>query len=145
MISNIKNRDNSYYEASLIMTGLSNELIVEEIIKKYESYLDKNNIHEKERFSKDLSKEINISRKYLKYRESLKFSMRDDPTLKKMNIFIDDLANETFMSYVRLSRNELAHPSVIRTDRITNLMIYISFIKYCDIQYKFINYFLENN
>jgi hypothetical protein len=130
------------FDASLIMVGLSNEVLVEILIKEYISYLDKTNTPEKLIFERKIETERTISGKYRIYREHLKdSSMRRDSDLKNLNIHLDVLANETYLSYLRLTRNELAHPANIKTDRITSLMIFISLIKYCERQYKFINYY----
>ena len=67
--------------------------------------------------------------------------MKRDQDLRKLNIHFDALANDTHLSYLRLTRNELAHPTSIKTDWITSLMIFISLNKYCERQYKLINYF----
>jgi len=133
---------NAYcYESALIMIGLANEFLVETIISTYINYLKIKNQKELNNFKKQLGKSKKISRKYLKYRESLKNSMSMDADLKNLSMYLDTLANETFMSYMRLTRNELAHPSGIKTDRITTLMIFVAFIKYCERQYIFINYY----
>lgn len=130
------------FDASLIMVGLANEALIEVLINEYVRYLDKNNTAEKSIFENKIASERTISGKYRIYREHLKdISMKSDSDLKTLNIHLDALANETYLSYLRLTRNELAHPVSIKTDRITSLMIFISLIKYCEKQYKFINYF----
>lgn len=135
---------NAYcYEAALIMIGLANEFIVETLVKSYTNYLTNKNSGELSNFQTAISRCTKISEKYLKYRESLKVSMGTDTDLKKLSIHLDVLANETFMSYMRLTRNELAHPAAVKTDRITTLMVFTSLIKYCERQYMFIDYFLK--
>ena len=132
------------YDSSLIMVGLANEVLVEILIKEYTGYLGKANISEKSVFEGKTESERTISEKYRVYREHLKdISMKSDKELKKFNIHLDVLANETYLSYLRLTRNELAHPANIKIDRITSLMIFISLIKYCEKQYKFVNYYQE--
>lgn len=135
---------NSYcYEASLIMVGLSNEIIMEELINSYLDYLKRNNTSEENKLKKQIDGVQAISTKFSRYNESLGRSMFVDIKLKDLSKLVDKLANETFMSYVRLTRNELSHPNEIKTDRITTLMILVSFINYCERQYTFINYFKE--
>lgn len=130
------------YEASLIMVGLANEVIAESLITGYCDYLDNKHPGEKEHFEAIINAERSISRKYLKYRDHLKtFSMRRDSDLRSLNIHLDELANDTFLSYLRLTRNELAHPTALHIEKITALMIFISMIKYCERQYKFIRYY----
>lgn len=133
---------NSYcYEASLIMVGLSNEIIMEELINSYLGYLKRNDIAERDKLKKEIDNMQAISARYRKYSESLGRIMSRDKRLKELSKSIDKLANETFQSYVRLTRNELSHPNEVKTDRITALMILVSFINYCERQYDYINYF----
>lgn len=136
---------NSYcYEASLIMVGLANEFIMETLINNYLNYLSRNDSNEQQRLKNQLVRATAISIRYSKYLESLGRRMRNDTSLNNLSKYIDKLASETFMSYMRLTRNELSHPSEIKTDRITALMIFISFINYCERQYIFVNYFKNN-
>lgn len=131
------------YESSLIMVGLANEVIAESLMKNYCSYLDKKHPGERSRFEELINAGRCISNKYLKYRDHLKnFSMGRDRNLKSLNVYLDELANDTYLSYLRLTRNELAHPTALQIDKITALMIFISMIKYCERQYKFIDYYI---
>lgn len=131
------------FEASLIMVGLANEVIADSLMNNYCRYLDVKHPGERHNFESIINSESYVSRKYLKYRDHLKtFSMRRDTELKRLNIYLDELANETYLSFLRLTRNELAHPTELQVEKITALMIFISLIKYCERQYKFINYFI---
>lgn len=87
----------------------------------------------------------NISQKFSAYLKSLKRQKGNDETLNGLSRYLDSLATLTFQSYVRLTRNELAHPNELKTDRKTTLMIFISFVKYCNRQYKFINYYSQQS
>jgi hypothetical protein len=137
---------NSYcYEAALIMVGLANEFIIEEVIKNYIIYLDIKNKDEKIKFENSILKINKISQKYSKYLISVDNIKNKDKDLKEIQINLDKLATNTFMSYMRLTRNELSHPANLKTDRITTLMIFISFVSYCERQYKFINYYKSKN
>lgn len=137
---------NSYcYEAALIMVGLANEVIMNELINNYLEYLNIKKPNEKLKLEEKINSSRSISVKYSKYITSLKEEMRNDANLKELSKYLDQLANDTFMSYVRLTRNELSHPSEIKIDRITALMIFISFTNYCRRQYIFINYFKANS
>lgn len=57
-----------------------------------------------------------------------------------------ELANIRIASanFTRITRNGLAHPSDTKMERIEVLMIFISFIKYCEIQYGFIDYYINH-
>lgn len=130
------------YEASLIMVGLANEVIAELLITSYKFYLGQKFSDEISNFESMQASENTVSRKYLKYRDHLKnFSMKHDSDLRQLNMYLDELANETYLSYLRLTRNELAHPTSLQVDKITSLMVFISLTKYCERQYKFIHYF----
>ena len=132
------------YDSSLIMVGLANEVIADSLIKNYYNYLDMKHPGEKVKFVSMINTERLVSRKYIKYRDHLKsFSMKNDSDLKSLNIYLDELANDTYMSYLRLTRNELAHPTALQIDKISALMVFISMIKYCERQYKFINYYIS--
>lgn len=136
---------NSYcYEAALIMIGLSSEVIIEELISNYLNYLNKHHTNEWKNLNNKINETRSISKKYLQYCNSLNKIMKSDGELNKFSKYIDKLASETFMSYVRLTRNELSHPNEIKIDRITSLMIFIAFIDYCERQYIFINYFKDH-
>jgi len=134
------------YEASLIMVGLANEVLIETLIKNYKVYLARMFSSEVVNFNTSIDSERSISRKYLKFRDHLKNkSMPNDRSLRGLNAYLDELANETYLSYLRLMRNELAHPTDLRIDKITSLMVFISLIKYCERQYKIINFFMASS
>lgn len=57
---------------------------------------------------------------------------------------VDKVAFQAYANFTRITRNELAHPSDTKMERIEVLMIFISFIKYCQIQYGFIDYFINH-
>lgn len=136
---------NSYcYEASLIMVGLANEVLLEIVIREYLEYIKKNNLPKYSSLSNTIKSQIKISLKYKEYLNSVKKQKDVDAGLKELSKFLDNLATEVFQTYVRLTRNDLSHPNELKVDRITCLMIFISFIKYCESQYKFLNYFKSN-
>lgn len=132
------------FEASLIMVGLSNEVIVESLIDSYINYLGVQFPEEKQNFKTKINKKYSISQKYLSYRKHLKtHSMKKDSELKSLRGIMDELASDTYFSFLRLTRNELAHPTELRIDRLSALMVFMSLTKYCQRQSKFIDYFLS--
>ena len=50
----------------------------------------------------------------------------------------------SYANFVRITRNQLAHPNDTSMERLEVLMIFISFVKYCETQYAFINFFKNN-
>lgn len=130
-------------EAAVIMLGISSEKIIDEQIKALLDYLCRN-------FTKDFSqmkKECNtfkyVSDKfkvYKKYFYRIK-SMISDHEFEKMLPQVDTVAFQVYTNFTRITRNELAHPSDTKMERIEVLMIFISYIKYCQIQYGFIDYY----
>lgn len=136
--------NNYCYESSLIMIGLANECIVEKLINNYIEYLKCNFNNECNMLKCKLEGKRSISTRYFSYKNNLKRIMKKDNKLASLSKYLDTLAIETYMTYMRLTRNELSHPNEIKIDKITALMIFISFIKYCEYQYIFINYFKEN-
>lgn len=57
---------------------------------------------------------------------------------------VDRVAFEVYANFTRITRNGLAHPSDTKMERIKVLMIFISFIKYCQIHYGFIDYYMNH-
>lgn len=126
------------YTSSLIMIGIASEEITNKLLDSYKCYLTKKD--PKKELLKGFEKKIRnkkISQQYSIYEKSIK----EDNDLKELNRDLDNIAKSVFYNYLRLTRNELAHPNQVRSDRITSLSIFISFINYCERQYKCINYF----
>lgn len=63
---------------------------------------------------------------------------------KKLLPEMDSVAKQVYTNFTRITRNSLAHPSDTKMERIEVLMIFISFIKYCETQYGFIDYFVNH-
>jgi len=60
-----------------------------------------------------------------------------DQVFKDMLPLVDRVAFQVYANFTRITRNELSHPSDTKMERIEVLMIFISFIKYCQTQYGF--------
>ena len=100
---------NAYcYEAALIMVGLANEVIMGNLISNYLDYLKRNDPTKETKLIIEIDSIKSISTKYLKYQTNLKESMKKDAKLRTLSKYLDQLANDTFMSYLRLTRNELS-------------------------------------
>lgn len=55
--------------------------------------------------------------------------------------FMDGVAIESYANFTRITRNDLAHPADTKMERIEVLMIFISFVKYFEVQYGFKDYY----
>lgn len=89
-------------------------------------------------------KASNKYRVYLEYYKKVKKTI-STPDMAQAKAQMDNSAQALYTNFTRITRNDLAHPSEVRMDRIETLMIFISFVKYCKTQYKFINYFNTNS
>lgn len=113
----------------MIMLGLSSEKIVDEQIDTLLGYLSRHFSNEHSQMQTELSSIRLASAKfncYKKYFEKIKNNVIDQGLI------------------TRITRNELAHPSDTKMERIEVLMIFISFIKYCQTQYGFIDYYINH-
>lgn len=130
-------------DASVIMLGLANETIMIQQINAISSFLGLINSSLKTEMNNRLDKEKSISGKYSIYQDYL-YKLKkehEDKEFKKLFSRNDKLSAKVYADFARISRNELSHPSQVKMERIEVLMILIAFIKYCEIQYEFINYF----
>ena len=138
-------------EASIIMLGLANEKIMKGQISSLLSFLKIHYNSEYQKMEKEIDKEINISNKYeiyTKYFNETKVKEKKNPKNNKKNFseitsLMDKLSSTLYANTVRITRNSMSHPNELKMERTEVLMLFISFIKYCEIQYEFINYFNE--
>jgi len=133
-------------EAAVIMLGLSSETIINEQLISLADYLKRYHSVEFEQMLVDRMKVKNASDKYNvfdKYFGLLKQKVSDQD-FKKITLQIDKVAQKVYLNFTRITRNGLAHPSDTRMDRIEVLMVFISFIKYCETQYALIDYFISH-
>lgn len=133
-------------EASVIMLGLASEKMIDEGINSLLEYLSR---HFSNIFSEMKHELANINKAsekfscYQKYFNKIKNSIIDSE-FKNMLPKVDKVAFQAYSNFTRITRNELTHPSDTKMERIEVLMIFISFIKYCQIQYGFIDYFINH-
>lgn len=129
--------------ASIIMLGLASERIILEKIESFIGYLSVNYEVEYLKVKEDLDKRRKISGKlecYEEHFERLK-SRIQDIEFKDMLPLLDSVSTKTYRNFVRITRNELVHPTEVKMERIEVLMIFISYVKYCKVQYGLIDYF----
>lgn len=133
-------------EAAVIMLGLSSEKIIDEQIDALLGYLSRNFNNECSQMQDEISSVRLASGKfgcYKKYFELIKNRV-SDKKFKDMLPLVDKVAFQAYANFTRITRNGLAHPSDTKMERTDVLMIFISFIKYCQIQYGFINYYINH-
>lgn len=133
-------------EAAVIMPGLSSEKIIDEQIVGLKGFLSRNYQAKHTHMLTDLSKVYKASEKYsiyIKYIVQLK-KCETTNEFKKLVPKMDKVSTQVYTNFTRITRNELAHPTDTKMERIEVLMIFISFIKYCETQYGFIDYFINH-
>lgn len=130
-------------EAAVIMLGLSSEKIIDEQIAALLEYLSRHDTDKFTEMQDELASITAASRKfdcYVKYFNKIRHTVSDQ-IFRDMLPLADNVALQVYTNFTRITRNGLAHPSDTKMERIEVLMIFISFIKYCQTQYGFIDYY----
>jgi hypothetical protein len=134
------------YQSTNIMIGLASEKLTLNIIEAFENYLLRNeksltaNLKFKVQsnfsaeFKKDIDKDWKISYKCNVFEEYLKNISID----KKLKGFVDSSARATFYQFIRLNRNEVSHPNEIVKDETETMLLFISFLKFVELQTEFV-------
>lgn len=110
------------FEAALIMLGLAGEYLATKLIEKIDAFLLKNR---------------NIFTSYISDRVTKQES--------NLSTLLDGAAKAVYATYLRLTRNELAHPSGLKMDRIECLTLMTGYIKYCETQHKYLDFYIANS
>lgn len=133
-------------EAAVIMLGLASERMIDEKLNALLGYLSRNFRIEHSQMRSEVANKRKASEKfncYKKYFNLIKNRV-SDVEFKEMLPMVDRVAFQAYANFTRITRNGLAHPSDTKMERIEVLMIFISFVKYCQIQYGFIDYYINN-
>lgn len=131
-------------DAAVIMLGLANEKIIQELCTSLVMFLDDAN---KKKLSEELMEKHKASQQYDLYLKYYKL-IKDKIVGKDMwqaKLEMDKPAQTLYTNFTRITRNDLVHPSDVKMDRVEVLMIFIAFVKYCKTQYRFINYFNKHS
>lgn len=104
-------------------------------------------------FSAALSNKNKISQRYAEYENILKevVKLKDQqgnikyPSLKALQPTLDVAAKAIYATFLRLTRNELAHPTATKMDRIECLTMLVCFIKYCETQHNYLEFYIANS
>lgn len=137
------------YNAATTMLGLSSETLIELIINEFSKLIGKTRynfevkkgfqLHDKtlkEYFDDRIEKETKISRKY----EVFNYTFRNIKDLPEdLTDVMDGASRDTFSTFLRLTRNEVAHHNEIRKDSSETLLLFISYIKYCALMSRMLN------
>lgn len=143
----------SAFESSLIMLGLAGEYLATKLIDSLSGFLAKNEPTEATNFASNLNGKTKISQRYSEYEKSLDTvsKLKDQansnkyPQLKALKPSLDGAAKVVYATYLRLTRNEMAHPAQLKMDRIECLIMIVSYIKYCETQHKYLDYYNSNS
>lgn len=140
-------------EASIIMLGLDGEYLASKMIDNMASFLAKNEPALQTQFTTSLASKNKISQRYLEYETILKQVVKlKDGTgsykyqpLQALTPSLDGAARAIYATFLRLTRNELAHPSDVKLDKTECLTMLVSFIKYSEAQHKYLDFLITHS
>ncbi|MEM4999055.1 hypothetical protein [Priestia megaterium] len=133
------------YNAAIVMIGLSAEKVALDLIDSFKKYLNnhKSTLTFKRNFNFQGDVDVafttavdssrGIASKYSKFLDYFNNVTNHDNAVSGI---LDPSARNTFVDFVRLSRNEVSHPANIKKDETETLLMFISFIKYVKLQTK---------
>lgn len=141
------------FEAALIMLGVAGEYLATKLIEKMDAFLLKNETSLQATYQTALQNKKVISQRYAEYENILKEVLKQKdssnqckyPDLKALSPLLDGAAKAVYATYLRLTRNELAHPSELKMDRIECLTLMTGYIKYCETQHKYLDFYVANS
>lgn len=142
------------FESALIMIGLAGEYLATQLIEKMESFLANKEPTLQATYVNALQGKNVVSQRYAEYENILLevLKLKDAttnqikyPTLKGLSPSLDNAAKAIYATYLRLTRNELAHPSGLKVDRVQCLSLMTSYIKYCETQHKYLDFYTANS
>jgi len=140
-------------ESSIIMLGLAGEYLANRLICAMQTFLSKMETALFAQFSAALSDKNKISQRYAEYENILKEVVKSKdqqgnikyPALKALQPTLDVAAKAIYATFLRLTRNELAHPTATKTDKIECLTMLVCFIKYCETQHNYLDFYIANS
>ncbi len=140
-------------EAAIIMLGLAGEYLTERMIKNMDKFLLKCEPALQLQYQRALTGKDKISQKYSEYEaflrqvENLKNQNQNYkyPRLRELKPNLDAPAKNIYATYLRLTRNELAHPSCVKMDKTECLTMLVCFIKYSKTQHMYLDFYIVNS
>lgn len=142
------------YDAATMMLGIEGEYLAKRLIEEFIKFLDKNEPTKKTTFETTLrSYNGRISKEYAEYSKAWrKIAKKKDaqgnfvyPDLNTLMQKLDSPAETSFMNYLRLTRNELAHPSNTIMEPTETMLLIVSYLKYFGIQNEFLEFYNQNS
>ena len=142
------------FEAALMMIGLAGEYLATKLIEKMNDFLLNNEASLQTTYQTALQGKRVISQRYAEYENVLGrvINLKDPATnlykyqtLRNLSPTLDGAAKAVYATYLRLTRNELAHPSGLQLDRIECLTFMTSYIKYCETQHNYLDFYVANS
>ena len=141
------------WNASIAMLGLAGEYLAEKLIEGLKDFLRKNEVALLSNYLSQLGNKKKISEKYAiyeKYLSKIQDKKKADgthqyPDLNSLKRLIDIPAKSVYATFLRLTRNEVAHPSQLKVEKSEALVLYISYLKYCEIQHKYLVFYRNNS
>lgn len=143
------------YNASTVMIGLSSEVLVEELIGQFSKLLGKTKYNYeaksslqcgnktiKKFFDDKVNKQTKISQKYEEFSNVFNGIKNLQEDLKNI---MDASARDSFFTFLRLNRNEVSHCMNVKKDESETLLLFMGFIKYCNMMTRMINKMKELN
>lgn len=132
--------------STMINIGLAGEVIVEVLNNDFEKFLLQRDPNLLSLYQNNLFSARSISAKYNTY---LNFQTKyiansKDQNLKALTAGLDKSSSTIYATFTRLTRNAVTHPNDIIMERTQVLMFFITFVNYCELQYKFITYYKNN-
>lgn len=140
-------------ESSVIMLGLAGEYLASRLIDAMIVFLGKNEVALHTKFISALSGKTLISQRYAEYETILSDVTKEKdatsnykyPDLRALQPTLDGAAKAIYATFLRLTRNELAHPTQTKMDKIQSLTMMVSFIKYCETQHNYLDFYIANS
>ena len=142
------------FESALIMIGLAGEYLATKLIEKMDAFLANKEPALQQTYANALQGKNVISQRYKEYETILDsvLKLKDTttnqtkyPALKSLSPSLDVPAKAIYATYLRLTRNALAHPSGLKVDRVECLSLMTSYIKYCETQHKYLDFYSANS
>lgn len=142
------------FESALMMIGLAGEYLATKLIEQMDCFLTNKEPALQATYANVLQGKTAISQRYAEYEKMISEVLKKKdaatnqlkyPALKNLSPSLDVAAKAVYATYLRLTRNELAHPSGLKVDRLECLTYMTSYIKYCETQHKYLDFYIANS
>ena len=138
-------------EASTIMLGLASEYLISSLIEGMLGFVKskENSKYNQWKTSFEacstISDKFNLYERKLEILEKLKLNgVRKYQDLFDLRPKLDVSARPIYATFLRLTRNGLAHPARQKIDKIDCLTLLTTFIKYTETQHQYLEFYLNN-